>query len=48
MLTCMKEMMMIEVKDLYKRYGSIRAVDGVSFLAKVADVLGFTGPNGAG
>jgi ABC-2 type transport system ATP-binding protein len=39
---------MIEVKDLHKRYGSIRAVDGVSFQAKVADVLGFTGPNGAG
>jgi ABC-2 type transport system ATP-binding protein len=41
-------MLMIEVKDLHKRYGSIRAVDGVSFQAKVADVLGFTGPNGAG
>lgn len=39
---------MIEVKELRKRFGSILAVDGISFEAKKGDVLGFMGPNGAG
>jgi ABC-2 type transport system ATP-binding protein len=39
---------MIEVKGLVKTYGSIRAVDGVSFAVKRGDILGFLGPNGAG
>lgn len=39
---------MIEVKDLVKDYGSIRAVDGVSFTVRRGDILGFLGPNGAG
>jgi len=39
---------MIEVRNLVKYYGSIRAVDGVSFSVKRGDILGFLGPNGAG
>ena len=39
---------MIEVKGLVKTYGTIRAVDGVSFSVKRGDILGFLGPNGAG
>lgn len=39
---------MIEVRNLIKNYGSIRAVDGVSFTVKRGDILGFLGPNGAG
>jgi ABC-2 type transport system ATP-binding protein len=39
---------MIEVRDLSKYYGSVKAVDGVSFQVDRAQVLGFLGPNGAG
>ena len=39
---------MIEVKGLVKNYGTIRAVDGVTFSVKRGDILGFLGPNGAG
>ncbi|MHC4645237.1 MAG: ABC transporter ATP-binding protein [Planctomycetota bacterium] len=39
---------MISVKDLRRRFGSIVAVDGISFEARQGDVLGFLGPNGAG
>ena len=39
---------MIEVKGLVKNYGTIRAVDGVSFAVRRGDILGFLGPNGAG
>jgi ABC-2 type transport system ATP-binding protein len=39
---------MIEVQDLSKYYGRIKAVDGVSFTVGQDQVLGFLGPNGAG
>lgn len=39
---------MISVKDLRRTFGSITAVDGISFEAGKGDVLGFLGPNGAG
>ena len=39
---------MIEVRELRKSFGPIKAVDGVSFEAAQGDVLGFLGPNGAG
>jgi len=39
---------MIEVEDLVKRYGSVTAVDGMSFTVQPGRVTGFLGPNGAG
>ncbi|HWO61296.1 MAG TPA: ATP-binding cassette domain-containing protein [Umezawaea sp.] len=39
---------MIEVRELSKRYGAVRAVDGLSFSVKPGYVAGFLGPNGAG
>jgi len=39
---------MIEVQGLVKIYGTLRAVDGVSFQVNRGDILGFLGPNGAG
>ena len=39
---------LVQVRDLRKSYGSIRAVDGISFEVSGGDILGFLGPNGAG
>ena len=39
---------MIEVAELTKRYGSVVAVDDLSFVARPGVVTGFLGPNGAG
>jgi ABC-2 type transport system ATP-binding protein len=39
---------MISVNRLYRRFGSLVAVDGVSFDVEKGQVLGFLGPNGAG
>jgi len=39
---------MIEVTHLSKNYGSLRAVDDLTFNVKQGEVLGFLGPNGAG
>ncbi len=39
---------MIEVNALTKRFGSILAVDHLSFTVEPGEVLGFLGPNGAG
>jgi ABC-2 type transport system ATP-binding protein len=38
----------IEVKDLKKYYGDLKAVDGISFNVKQGEVFGLLGPNGAG
>ena len=38
----------IEVKGLVKEYGSIRAVDSVTFEVKRGEIFGLLGPNGAG
>jgi ABC-2 type transport system ATP-binding protein len=38
----------IRVRDLHKRYGETRAVDGVSFEVRRGEVFGLLGPNGAG
>ncbi|MFA7145494.1 MAG: ABC transporter ATP-binding protein [Candidatus Ozemobacteraceae bacterium] len=40
--------MIFNVKNLTKRFGSITAVDNLSFHVKSGDILGFVGPNGAG
>ena len=39
---------MIEVDQLTKRYGSVKAIDNVSFRVEKGEILGFLGPNGAG
>ena len=38
----------IAVEDLTKRFGRVRAVDGLSFTAPPGEITGFLGPNGAG
>ena len=40
--------MVLAVEDLVRRFGDIRAVDGVDFTVSKGDVLAFLGPNGAG
>ncbi len=39
---------MIEVRDLHKSFGTVKAVDGVSFTARDGEITGLLGPNGAG
>ncbi|MEY7849536.1 ABC transporter ATP-binding protein [Natrarchaeobius sp. A-rgal3] len=38
----------IRVDDVYKSYGTVRAVDGMSFAVDRGELFGFLGPNGAG
>lgn len=39
---------LVEVKGLYRSFGKVKAVDGVSFSFAGGQVHGFIGPNGAG
>jgi ABC-type multidrug transport system ATPase subunit len=39
---------MLAVRQLRKSYGSLRAVDGVSFAVRRGELLGLLGPNDAG
>ena len=39
---------MIEVRNLTKFFGTIKAVDNISFKVEKGEILGFLGPNGAG
>lgn len=39
---------MIEIRNLVKYYGDIKAVNDVSFTVNKGEILGFLGPNGAG
>ncbi len=38
----------IEVRDLVRCYGSVRAVDGITFQVQRGEIVGFLGPNAAG
>ncbi|MFI6944125.1 ABC transporter ATP-binding protein [Streptomyces sp. NPDC050418] len=38
----------VQVKGLHKRFGSVTALDGLSFTLTPGQVTGFVGPNGAG
>ncbi|HET6546494.1 MAG TPA: ATP-binding cassette domain-containing protein [Rhodanobacteraceae bacterium] len=40
--------MSIEVHDLHKAFGAVKAVDGVGFSARDGEITGLLGPNGAG
>jgi ABC-2 type transport system ATP-binding protein len=39
---------MIELRNVRKWYGEVKAVDGVSFTARPGEIFGLIGPNGAG
>lgn len=39
---------MLKVENLYKNFGNITAVDGISFEVNKGEVFGLLGPNGAG
>jgi sodium transport system ATP-binding protein len=39
---------MIDARGLEKAFGSVKAVDGVSFVARDGEITGLLGPNGAG
>lgn len=41
-------MTMLKVENLYKNFGNVNAVDGISFEVKQGEVFGLLGPNGAG
>ncbi|HEX3011560.1 MAG TPA: ATP-binding cassette domain-containing protein, partial [Syntrophomonadaceae bacterium] len=38
----------VTVKGLIKRYGSVTAVNGISFSVQKGEIFGLLGPNGAG
>jgi ABC-2 type transport system ATP-binding protein len=38
----------VQISNLVKKFGSIRAVDQLNFVVKRGEVFGFLGPNGAG
>jgi branched-chain amino acid transport system ATP-binding protein len=42
------EIPLLEIQDIAKHYGAIRAVDGVSFSLTAGEILGVIGPNGSG
>jgi len=41
-------MSLVEARGLVKHFGSLTAVDDISFSVERGEVVGFLGPNGAG
>src|SRR6185369_2608230 len=39
---------MIQVDNLVKTFGEVKAVDGISFAVSAGEIFAFLGPNGAG
>lgn len=39
---------LLEIDNLYKSFGAVKAVNGISLSVPAGEVLGFLGPNGAG
>ena len=39
---------MLEVRNVHKRYSSIPAIEGVSFIARAGEITGYLGANGSG
>ena len=39
---------MLELRNVYKRFSGIAAVEDVSFSARAGEVTGYLGPNGSG
>ena len=48
MTTTKKVTPILEVLDLHKSYGKVKAVDGISFAVREGSCFGILGPNGAG
>jgi ABC-type branched-subunit amino acid transport system ATPase component len=40
--------LLLDISDLAKHFGGLRAVDGVNFQIQAGEILGLIGPNGAG
>src|SRR5580698_984904 len=40
--------MIVELRDVIKSYGPVRALDGLSFGVERGEIVGVLGPNGAG
>jgi len=44
----MSDETVLEIKNLKKHFGAVKAIDGVSFSIQKGEIFGCLGPNGAG